>query len=202
MYNRAVILLSIGIVVIFSACSSANKISSGYYHKNAKVLDQMEVLYKELYRQKPFALQFTDKTFEEVSIDILTDSVKFVYVFNLGEKARMNDTLQKYGINTSGVSKLAGYMKAIKCNWINNLDYYVDATKQNLIFISIRPVEWTAPFSPPKYYIVTYFSTQQYFDKQGRLLDKRRTRRLRKINGDIFYRITDKVCYTVSASFR
>jgi hypothetical protein len=188
--------------MVFASCSSARKISSGYYHKNAKVLDNMEVTYRELYRQKPFALQFTDKSFEAVSIDILTDTIKYVYVFNPGEKERMNDTLRKYGISIPGLNKLISQMKEIKCNWINMLDYYVDAAKHNMIFMSIRPVEWTAPFIPPKYYIVTYFSTQQYFDKEGRLLDKRRTRRLRKINGDIFYRITDKVCYTVSASFR
>jgi hypothetical protein len=201
MYNKLPIILVI-VLIGFASCSSPRKISSGYYRKNEKVLDNIEVSYKALYEQKPFALQFTNRSFDAVSIDIITDTVKYVYVFNLAEKERMNDTLKKYGINITGVSALINQMKGIKCNWINNLDYYVDATRHNMIFMSIRQLKWSPPFIPPKYYILTYFSTQQYFDEEGRLLDKRKAKRLRKIKGDIFYRITDKVCYTISASFR
>jgi hypothetical protein len=68
--------------------------------------------------------------------------------------------------------------------------------------MSIKPVALKAPFSYAKYYILTYFQQPQYFDAEGRLLERRKLRRLRKINGDIFKRINDKVCYTVSARFR
>jgi hypothetical protein len=68
--------------------------------------------------------------------------------------------------------------------------------------MSIKPVALKAPFSYSKYYILTYFSQPQYFDNEGRLLDKRKRRRLRKINGEIFRRINDKVCYTISGKFR
>jgi len=166
------------------------------------VLNSIETSYKIFYRQKPFALQFTDRTFKTVSIDIMTDSLKYVYVFGLNEKERMNDTLLKYGLNLSGVRKLITEMKSIKCTWINNLDYYVDAKKRDMIFMSIRQKSLNLPFVSPKYYILAYFATPQYFDEQGRLLDGRKLRRLRKIHGDIFQRINDKVCYTVSKSFR
>lgn len=200
--NRLIILLFVIAAAIFSSCSSPRKIAAGYYLKNEKMLNEIEASYKSLYQQQPFALQFTNKAFDAVSIDILTDSIKYVYVFGLNEKNRMSDTLRKYGISINGVATLANQMKEIKCNWINNLDYYVDAARHYMIFMSIRELRWQPPFIPPKYYIITYFSTPQYFDEAGRLLDKRKTRRLRKIKGDIFYRINDKVCYTVSASFR
>jgi len=58
------------------------------------------------------------------------------------------------------------------------------------------------PFKNAKYYILTYFQQPQYFDSEGQLLERRKLRRLRKINGDIFKRINDKVCYTVSVKFR
>jgi hypothetical protein len=190
------------IVIACCSCSSAKNISTGYYSKNQKVLDNIEASYKELYGKKPFALQFTDKAFEAVSIDIITDSIKYVYAFGLNENSRMNDTLKKYQLNTDGIATLITQMKQIKCTWINNLDYYVDGVRHNMIFMSIRQLKWNPPFIPPQYYILTYFSTQQYFDNEGRLLDKRKVRRLRKINGDIFHRINDKVCYTVSNSFR
>jgi hypothetical protein len=201
-HNRYIILLVVITAAIFSSCSSPKKIAAAYYFKNEKILNDIEVSYKGLYQQQPFALQFTNKNFDAVSIDILTDTIKYVYVFGVNEKDRMNDTLRKYGISINGVSTLVNHMRTIKCTWINNLDYYVDATKHYMIFMSIRQLRWQPPFIPPKYCILTYFPTQQYFDEAGRLLDKRKTRRLRKIKGDIFYRINDKVCYTVSASFR
>jgi hypothetical protein len=187
---------------VFCSCGSPKHITTGYYAKNAAVLNSIEASYKELYKQKPFALQFTNKLFDEVSIDIITDSIKYIYVFGQADQQRMNDTLAKYGISKTGVDMLISQMRSIKCTWINNLDYYVDATRHNMIFMSIRQLKWNPPFIPPKYYILTYFSTPQYFDAEGRLVDKRKVKRLRKINGDIFYRINDKVCYTVSTSFR
>ncbi len=202
MSNKIFFILLFNIVLILSSCSSSKNISTNYYHTNKKVLNGIESSYKALYSQKQFALLFTDKTFEKISIDIITDSLKYVYVFGLNEKARMNDTLIKYGLNVSGTGKLIQQMKSIRCTWINNLDYYVNGTKNSMIFMSIRQLSLNLPFIPLKYYILTYFTTQQYFDEDGRLLDGRKLKSLRKINGDIFMRINDMVCYTVSNSFR
>jgi hypothetical protein len=202
MNNHKHTILLVIIAFAFTNCTSPEHISGAYYLKNKITVNNIEASYKQLYKQKPFALQFTNNAFDIVSIDILTDSIKYVYAFGINENQRMNDTLVKYGISTQGVGALIKQMKQIKCNWINNLDYYVDAVRHNMIFMSIRPLIWSAPFIPPKYYILTYFSTPQYFDAEGRLLDKRRTKRLRKIKGDVFHRINDTVCYTVSSSFR
>jgi hypothetical protein len=68
--------------------------------------------------------------------------------------------------------------------------------------MSIKPVMLSIPFSNKKFYILTYFPQPQYFDSAGHLLDKRKLSRLRKINGEIFKRINDKVCYTISGDFR
>jgi hypothetical protein len=68
--------------------------------------------------------------------------------------------------------------------------------------MSIKPVALKRPFAYAKYYVLTYFPQPQYFDSEGRLLQKRRLKELRKINGEIFKRINSKVCYTVSGRFR
>ena len=98
--------------------------------------------------------------------------------------------------------KFINQMKAINCVWINNLDYYADEQKLNMVFLSMKPLLWRLPFSDKKYYILTFFSQPQYFDSEGRVLANRRQRRLRRINDDIFRRINDKVCYTISERFR
>ncbi len=69
--------------------------------------------------------------------------------------------------------------------------------------MSIKPVALKAPLSYHKYYVLTYYQQPQYFDEEGMLLDNKRTvRRLRKINGEVFRKINDKVCYTISGNFR
>lgn len=184
----------------FFSCSPKN-ISGKYYFQNEKILDKIEESYKELYQLGPFAVAFTDKQFHTVSIEIITDSLKYIYEFGEGDE-RMTDTLERFGMNAERVLQLINRMQSIRCTWINKFDYYVDEKKNSLIFMSIKPVALQAPFSNKKYYILTYFAQSQVFDEEGRLLDKRKQRRLRIINGEIFHRINDKVCYTISNAYR
>ena len=196
--SQLVFLLSL--TLLLHSCSGI-KITSRYYFEHEKVLDQVESSYRTLYKDKPFSLAFTDKLFRTLSMEIITDSLTYIYEFNLNEK-RMNDTAAKYHIDTAGLNRLVGYMRSIHCTWVNTFDYYVDDSKRMLIFISVKPVMTQDILSYKKYYILTYYTQPQHFDPQGRLLDKRKLRRIRKINGEIFYRINDKVCYTISGQFR
>src|SRR5687767_6896723 len=98
MRNSLSYLLFFAVTILFCSCSSTQQISVKYYEKNETVLDSIEASYKVLSAVKPFALQFTNKKFNEVSIDIITDSLRYVYAFTVGEP-RFSDTLKKYGLN-------------------------------------------------------------------------------------------------------
>jgi hypothetical protein len=182
------------------SCSPKN-ISTRYYFQNKTALDKIEETYKKLYPQQPFNIAFTDKSFTTVSLQIITDTLNYIYLFEVNEP-RLTDTLNKYHLDATKVVELIKQIQAIHCTWINNYDYYVDEKKNSLIFMSIKPVMLSTPFSNKKFYILTYFPQPQYFDSTGHLLDKRKLSRLRKINGEIFKRINDKVCYTISSDFR
>lgn len=188
-------------VLLIGACNVSKKISSAYYYNNEKTLDSIQQSYNTLYAQKPFSLEFTDKPFNNLSIAIITDSIKYIYQFEVTEK-RMADTLQKYHLNIAGIKHLITQMKSIHCTWINNLAYYESEKKKMLTYISIRPVTANLPFTNSKYFILTYFAQPQYFDSEGRLLASRKLRKLRQINNEIFRRINNKVCYTISEKFR
>ena len=164
-------------------------------------LDKIEESYKILIHQQPFNVAFTDKNFTSVSLQIITDSLKYIYLFEVNE-SRLKDTLLKYHLPATKVVELIREIQAIRCTWINNYDYYVDEKKHNMVFMSIKPLALSLPFTYKKYYILAYFPQPQYFDSTGHLLDKRKYKRLRQINGEIFKRINDKVCYTISGNFR
>lgn len=182
------------------SCSPKN-ISTRYYYQHKKTLDKIETSYKQLYGQAPFNVGFTDREFKTVSLEIITDTLSYIYEFSLHEP-RLKDTLAAYRLNAPAIVELINQLNSIRCAWIDHYDYYVDEKKQSLIFMSIKPVALKRPFAYSKYYVLTYFEQPQYFDSEGRLLNKRKLNELRKINGEIFKRINNKVCYTISGKFR
>lgn len=161
----------------------------------------MEETYKKLYQEKPFTVAFTDRKFDNLTLEIITDSISYIYQFNINETG-LADTLSAFSLNAPKVVALIQQMRAIRCTWINKFDYYVDDKKNTLIMMSIKPVSLNVPFSYKKYYTLIYFPKPQYFDSSGQLLDKKRTESLRKINDEVFNRINSKVCYAVSGNFR
>ncbi|HZE84776.1 MAG TPA: hypothetical protein VE035_10715 [Puia sp.] len=187
------------IALTLGSCATVNV--TNYYSRHRPVLDSIESTYKAAYREKPFSIEFTERSFNRISLELMTDSLKYIYEFDLGE-GRMRDTLLKYGFDDHAISVLIGQMRSVHCAWVNNLDYYVNEDKRWMVYISIWPQAFNFPFVNKRYNILTYFSQPQYFDDQGRLMTGRRIRRIRKINSEVFRRINDTVCYTSSDRFR
>jgi hypothetical protein len=186
-------------VCLASSCTTTN--ITKYYSRHKSTLDSIELVYKTQYSKQKFALLFTDKSFKHLSLELMTDTIRFIYDFETQE-TRLNDTLAKYHLDISSMRLLLNNMQSIHCKWIDNLDYYVDEKKNYLVYMSMHKKTINLPFLEPKYYVLTYFSQPQYYDGEGRLLDHKSRRRLRKINNEIFYRVNDEVCYTVSTLFR
>ncbi len=198
--------LWIGIFLIFIvlmqyACTEFKVIAAANYRKNEKTLESIHQLYNRLYAKKPFSLEFNNKPFNDLSIAIYTDSIKYIYQFEITEK-RIEDTLRKYNVDITAIKQLIRQMRSVHCTWINNLVYYENGKEKKMTYISIRSLVATLPFTNSKYFILTYFEQPQYFDSEGRLLAGKEMRKLRQINNEIFYRINDKVAYTISEKFR
>ena len=191
------------LMITLSSCATIihQKTAQKYYSKNESAISRINETYKKLFAIKPIVIEFADNEFNYVNIEIKTDSLRYIYEFNINAN-NLKDTLWKFGIDTIQVLKLIMEMKIIKCTWINTLDYYVDNKKQNLIFMSMRPVSFDFILSKRKYYTLTFYKQQQYFDTEGRLLDKKNRKKLRIVNNEIFWRINDRVCYTISNHFR
>ena len=193
------IILCALITLLASSCKTVN--IAHYYHRHQSILDSIELVYTHAYAHKPFSVEFTDRAFDRVSLELVTDTLTYVYEFWVGED-RMMDTLRKFGYDTSAITDLITRMRSVDCTWVNNLDYYTEERKHYLTYLSLWPRTFNFPFVNKKYYILTYFQQPQYFDSDGNLLAGRRLRRVRKINAEVFRRINDRVCYTLSDRFR
>jgi hypothetical protein len=202
MQNKIVTIFCLfGILLMLSSCATKKMFSSKYYYHNEKALTDIEQSYKSLNDQKPFSIGFTDKSFHYISLEIITDTIKYIYEFEVTEP-RLQDTLHKYQLPIQGIIELVKKMQLLQCIWINKLNYYDNNQKRSLIFMSIRKAVFQLPFTTEKYYILTFYPQPQYYDSVGNLLSKRQLQKIRKINGDTFRRINDKVAYTVSNKFR
>jgi hypothetical protein len=193
------IVATIASLALFTSCTSLN--ITNYYHKHQYTLDGMARVYQTAWHNRHFSIEFTDRTFNQVSLELDTDTLTYIYEFTAGE-SRMQDTILKYGYDSAAIDNLILNMRSMECTWINDLDYYTDTTRHSLVYISLWPKTFNLPFANKKYFILTYFSQPQYFDPEGNLMTGRRLRHIRKINGETFKKINDKVCYTISAQFR
>jgi hypothetical protein len=195
-------LFAICILALLLSCTS-RVYPKLYYAEHENTIGFIASRYKEITKNKALSVAFTDNHFVAIALEFKTDTVRYIYDFNYGEK-RMLDSLEKFGLDTGLTKNLIDSMKSIKCTWINTLDYYLNNKKNLLVFMSVpvKQVNFLKIFRKRKYYLFNFYEQPQYYDENGRLLDKKKLRRLRKINHETFYRITDKVCYTVSSKFR
>jgi len=196
--HLSVILIS---CLLLAASCSTKIISTNIYQEQKENLNNIESRYEKLNPANQFSLAFTDKKFTIISLEMITDTLTRIYEFNVNEP-RFADTLLKYNYDTAGIYYLIRKMQESKVTWINSFDYYVNDQPQQLIILSIKPKTIRYIFSPPKYIALAYFRTTQFFDEKGRLLDGRRTKQVRKIKGQVFYKITDRICYTITDKYR
>ena len=194
-------LLFITLFLAGAGATSCTKLNiTKYYRRHHPALDSIEDTYRKAYSQKPFSIEFTDRPFDRVSLELITDTLTYIYEYRFGE-TRLQDTLKKYGYDSIPINWLITRMRSMECTWIDKLDYYAEEQRHSLIYLSLWPRAFNSPFVNKKYYILTYFQQPQYFDSQGRLLTGRR-RHIRKINAAVFFRLNDKVAYTISDRFR
>lgn len=200
---RPVICNMILVIAAFSlgSCSYSKKFSHTYYQENDSLFQSINRQYKQLYEERPFSAGMSDKAFKRISFEILTDSIKYVYNFDIGEK-RLNDTLAKYKFDVKGINSLIADMQQLHCTWITNLDYYENGQKKYLVFVSIRHRKLKAFLRSEKYFTLAFFNRPQHYDDRGRLLDNQDGKTLHKVNGGLFWKINDRVCYSLSANFR
>ena len=146
-------------------------------------------------------MEFKNEVQSRISIEIHTDSIKYIYNFKLDEPF-LQDTLRKYDFDIKAMNHLISDMQKTHCTWINNLDYYERREKKDLVFLSVRDKKLDAFLSSEKYFTLVFFEQKQPVDEKGRLLDNDDRKKKRRINGEIFRRINDKVFYAVTGHFR
>lgn len=196
--NKYILYLFLAAVVL-SSCSA--RITGNYYRKNSETVNSIYAQYNKLYFENPFSVEFKDKTYNYISLEIIKDTIRYIYTFRLDEH-KLRDTLDKYKFNTAAVVNLIQDMRSIRCTWVNKMDFYVRRRKEYMIYLSIREKKLDSWFKPEKYYTIAFFNEPQQFDEKGRVKATTRSTQPMKINNAVYRRITDKICYAITENFR
>lgn len=199
--NRIVYIPALSLVWMFTCCSPSKKFTQSYYSINEATIQSILHQYQKIYVLHPFSLEFKNEAQNRIAIEIHTDSIKYIYNFNLNEPF-LQDTLHKYNFDNRAMNRLISDMQKVHCTWINNLDYYEKRQKKYLVFLSVRDKKLHAFLRSEKYFTLIFFEQKQPSDEKGRLLDNDDRKKMRRINGGIFRRINDKVFYAVTGHFR
>jgi hypothetical protein len=190
------------ITTLLLAGTSCNpKFSASYYKKNSTTVNSIHSQYQKLYAERPFSVEYKDKSFNYISLEIIKDTIRYIYKFNMGE-SNLVDTLDKYKFNSKAVTGLLEDMRSIQCTWINKMDFYVNRKKESMIYMSVREKKLDSWFKPEKYYTIAFFSQPQQFDQRGRVKATSSATQPMKINNATYWRITDRICYAITEHFR
>ena len=122
-------------VILFS-CSSGKDLTPGYYKQNEQRLLSIKDRFKKIHRLNPFSLEVKDNDFSTIGLEIITDTIRYVYSFNLAEH-HLTDTLQAYRFNAQEMKNLINDMRLMYCTWITNLDYYENREEKYMVFLSL-----------------------------------------------------------------
>jgi hypothetical protein len=190
----------VGISMLLS-CSYSKKFTKNYYRENESTLQSIRQQFKTLHTRHPFSLELEDQSLQRIGMEIHTDSIKYIYKFRTDQPFLL-DTLAKYQFDVMAMSHLISDMQRAHCTWITNLDYYEKRQKKYLVFLSVRHKELNAFLRPEKYFTLAFFDEPQPVDEKGRLMDKEDLKKPRRINNSIFWKISDRVFYALSARFR
>lgn len=187
--------------VLLASCTYSLKFTGDYYKENENTLQSIRERYERLYAIQPFSLDLMNKELSQIGIELMTDTMKYVYNFTLTDRS-FPDTLNRYHLDLKEMSLLIGDMQKVQATWISKLDYFVNRQQRFLIFLSIRHRSLKKPLKPERYFTLAFFNSPQLYDKKGRLLDRDDRKKHRQINGEVFVKLTDRVFYAVMDRYR
>ena len=95
--NNIIILLIASIS--FVSCTVSKTYPKEYYEQHRSTMHEMEKQYDKITQQKLIAVAFDDLDYNDLSLEMKTDTVRYIYDFKYGEK-RIDDSLLKFGYDT------------------------------------------------------------------------------------------------------
>ena len=139
-----------------SCRATSERKSAKYYQQNKTQITEILKLYEKLYAQQPFSGGYSDKSYKYVTMEILTDTVRYIYSSKGDSKTKLFETIRKFDYDTTMLKKWSIQMKDIKCLWLSKATFNVNQKEEIVTFLSFKSVLIDKPFVENKYYILLF----------------------------------------------
>lgn len=145
-------------VIFFSGCvASRERKTDKYYLEHEKDIEEIITLYRGLYKHLPFSIGFSDRSYEHVGMDIITDTVRYA-IDNLQSMEIFREAVYVFDYDTVAIRRLYKKMFDIKCIWVGTTDTYYKGRREDVIFLTFRSVRNGNPFLDRKYYALLIYN--------------------------------------------
>ncbi len=164
--------------------------SESFYFENKTKIDHLIKGFNTLYDKQPFAIGFSDKRFKYYTIQMYTDTVRYIYSTHMDRNLIFQEMIQSK-LTEKDLKVIAQQIKELKCLWIDKSDMYIDGVKTSTTHLSFKSLLFNRAFDENKYYNLVFLETS--------IPKRTTTRRLRKYG---YHEITKNVYFTISSRFR
>jgi hypothetical protein len=127
----------------------------GFYQQNASSIDSLVNQFEEIYAQRPCSIGFTDLSFRHFSMEVYSDSVRYIYNTSLSNGMALHKAVG-FQYDSAQLVNLALRLYLLKGLWIGKTSFYKNGEKEVVTFLSFRQVKKGKLFAPEQYVIVLF----------------------------------------------
>ncbi|GAO45154.1 hypothetical protein [Flavihumibacter petaseus] len=174
----------------WGCAATTTRKSADYYRENREDIEEMIRLYDQSYRHQPFSAGFTDKSYRYYVMEVVTDTVRYIYDTEYDEW-RLYGTIMRYNYDTASLRKISQLMEKTKCLWISKTSFFVEEKRETVTYLSFRSAKTVHPFVENKYYILVFLNQPVTHPAVKERISR----------GDLV-RISDLVYFTIGSRYR
>jgi hypothetical protein len=126
-----------------------------FYRQNVSSFDSLVTRFEEMYAQRPCAIGFTDLSFQHFSMEVYSDSVRYIYNTSLSNGASLHEAVG-FQYDSARLTDFALHLYRLKGLWMGKTSFYKDGEKQVVTFLSFRQVKKGKLFTPERYVILLF----------------------------------------------
>ncbi len=170
-----------------TGCHMQEKLSNKYYLSNETALKQINNEYNKLYQINPFILNFTDAQFKKYSVEVSTDSVRYVYNTSIMNFS-VADSIKRFGLSITDLKKLGEKMFRSKCICVARHSFYLDEKEYPANWLYFKQAR-SGMFKESRYHVLIFFQKGLTEENRTTFIEKQE---LMQLDKDVFYTISNR----------
>ena len=182
-----ILFISYVIAFVLSGCRAPEKLSQKYYHDHQSELQQINAAYNSLCNKQAFILNFTDDRYKKYSLEVSTDSIRYVYNTSV-MKFSVADSIAGFGLDGKEIKKLGQKMIDSKCICVARHSFYFNDHEFTANWLFFKQVH-SGMFKESRYHVLIFFNEPLTADVRKEFIERRE---LVQLENNVFYTVSNR----------